>query len=58
MKQLELNQVSTKDLSDELRSRVGIQSIILDPYEKSKITVGNKEVFNFDGPAVILVNID
>ncbi|GAK47727.1 hypothetical protein LOSG293_110430 [Secundilactobacillus oryzae JCM 18671] len=55
---MELNQVSTKDLSDELRSRVGIQSIILDPYEKSKITVGNKEVFNFDGPAVILVNID
>lgn len=55
---MDLKDVSTKELAAELKSRIGIHSMVIDPYEKTKITVGNKEAFNFDGPAVILVNMD
>jgi len=55
---MDLTTIPTKELSDELYSRSGIQSIQLKIDEKSKITVEDHERFNFDGPAVILINMD
>ena len=52
---MDLTQVTTKQLSDELQSRLGIQTINLKFEDKAKITVGDQ---NFDGPAVIIVNMD
>lgn len=48
---------STKELSEELLAREGIQSILVKPYEEVKITVGQQET-TFTGPAVILINRD
>lgn len=55
---MNLSEATTKELSDELRLRFGVQTISLEFEEKAKITVGHQEVFSFDGPAVILVNMD
>ena len=41
---------STKDLHDELIMRGGVETIVLDPYEKKEITV--------EGPATIFIVID
>jgi hypothetical protein len=54
----ELEKFSTKELNDELIRRLGVQSIPISFEEKAKITVDNHERFNFDGPAVIIVNMD
>lgn len=48
---------STKDLSQELSNREGVEAISVEPYEEIKITVGQKEKV-FTGPAVILINQD
>lgn len=48
---------STKKLTDELAQRKGVQSLIAEPYEQIKITVGQKEIV-LTGPAVILINQD
>lgn len=53
-----ITEFSTKELSDELIDRLGVQSIPIVIEEKAKITVDNQERFNFDGPAVIIVNMD
>ncbi|WP_225364946.1 BC1881 family protein [Levilactobacillus brevis] len=58
MANLDLKQVTTKQLSDELQSRLGIQTINLKFEGKAKITVGDQNTFSFDGPAVIIVNMD
>ena len=56
---MDLKDVTTKDLSKELESRLGIQTISLQLEEQAKITVGDQKVFSFDGPpAVIIVNMD
>jgi len=55
---MDLTQVTTKKLSDELQSRLGIQTINLKFEDKVKITVGDQNTFSFDGPAVIIVNMD
>ncbi|ADN99238.1 BC1881 family protein [Lactiplantibacillus plantarum] len=55
---MDLKDVTTKELSKELESRLGIQTISLQLEEQAKITVGDQKVFNFDGPAVIIVNMD
>lgn len=55
---MDLKQISTKELSDELRERLGVQSIELNLSEKAKITTDIHRNFSFDGPAVILVNMD
>lgn len=55
---MNLKEATTKELSEELSSRLGVQTIFLKLNEKSKITVEDQETFNFDGPAVILVNMD
>lgn len=48
---------STKELTDELTKREGVKTLIAEPYEKIKITVGQKEMV-LTGPAVILINQD
>ncbi|MBJ8031403.1 BC1881 family protein [Bacillus cereus group sp. N21] len=50
---MNLKNVSTKDLSEELEKREGITTIDVEPYEK--IEVGGIVV---DGPAIILINKD
>ena len=41
---------STKELHDELIMRGGVETIVLDPYEKKEITV--------EGPATVFIVID
>lgn len=48
---------TTKDLSEELSKREGVQTITVEPHQEFKITVGQQEK-SFTGPAVILVNQD
>ncbi|MEK4239082.1 BC1881 family protein [Paenibacillus sp. FSL H7-0714] len=48
---------TTKDLSDELSKREGVEVLTVEPHEEFKITVGQQEKI-FTGPAVILVNQD
>ncbi|MCC6116950.1 BC1881 family protein [Lactiplantibacillus plantarum] len=55
---MDLKDVTTKELSKELESRLGIQTISLQLEEQAKITVEDQKVFSFDGPAVIIVNMD
>lgn len=50
---MNLNNISTKDLSEELDKREGVKKIDVEPYEK--IEVGGVVV---DGPAIILINKD
>ncbi|EJQ90051.1 BC1881 family protein [Bacillus cereus] len=50
---MNLNNVSTKDLSEELEKREGVTTIHVEPYEK--IEVGGTVI---DGPAIILINKD
>lgn len=48
---------STKELSQELSEREGIETLTVEPHQQFKITVGQQEKI-FTGPAVILVNQD
>lgn len=48
---------STKNLSEELSKREGVETITVEPYQEIRITVGQQEKL-FTGPAVILVNQD
>ncbi|MDT3494910.1 BC1881 family protein [Bacillus toyonensis] len=50
---MNLKNVSTKDLSEELEKREGVTTINVYPYEK--IEVGGIVV---EGPAIILINKD
>ncbi|PFY95265.1 BC1881 family protein [Bacillus wiedmannii] len=50
---MNLKNVSTKDLSEELEKREGITTINVDPYVK--IDIGGIVI---DGPAIILINKD
>lgn len=50
---MNLKNVSTKDLSEELEKREGVKTINVEPYEK--IEVGGIVV---DGPAIVLINKD
>ncbi|MCP3807147.1 BC1881 family protein [Paenibacillus sp. Lou8.1] len=48
---------STKNLSEELSKREGVEVITVEPHKEFKITVGQQEE-TFTGPAVILINQD
>ncbi|MCQ6288325.1 BC1881 family protein [Bacillus cereus] len=50
---INLSQVSTKDLSEELERRQGVITVKVGPYEK--IEVGGIVV---NGPAIVLINQD
>lgn len=54
---MELSDYSTKALTEELIKRIGVESMEIAPYKKAYIETDNQQ-FNFDGPAIVIVNID
>jgi hypothetical protein len=52
-----MENVHTKELSQELVGREGVFHIDVEPYEKVKITTGQGER-EFTGPAIIIINQD
>ncbi|AWC29100.1 MULTISPECIES: BC1881 family protein [Bacillus cereus group] len=50
---INLSEVSTKELSEELERREGVMTVKVEPYEK--IEVGGIVV---NGPAIVLINQD
>ena len=50
---MDLSNVSTKKLVEELASRQAVERITVEPYEEYSITVGNQKI-NDGGPIVIL----
>lgn len=53
----ELKDYSTRELTEELIKRGGIQAFYAEPYEDYKIVVGDKE-HKAKGPAILIENID
>ena len=51
---MDLSNVSTKKLVEELASREAVERITVEPYEVCSITVGDEEVYNDGGPLVLL----
>lgn len=47
---MELHELSTKDLVEELRNRKGVKSTIVEPYVTHKIQI--------EGPAIVMEIID
>lgn len=47
---MKLKEISTKDLTEELMKREGVEIIIAEPYEKKAIEI--------EGPAIIITVID
>lgn len=50
---MDLKNVSTKKLVEELASREAVEKIVVESYEEYSITVGNQEISD-GGPVVIL----
>ena len=50
---MDLKNVSTKQLVEELASRGGVEKIAVEPYEPYSITVGEQKISD-GGPVVIL----
>lgn len=50
---MDLSNVSTKKLVEELASREAVEKMVVEPYEEYSITVGNQEISD-SGPVVIL----
>lgn len=50
--------LTTKEVHEKLAKRDGVKEIIVGPHEPFKIVTGQGEVYEFTGPARILVNID
>ncbi len=50
---MDLKNVSTKALVEELVSREAVEKIVVEPYEKYSITVGEEKI-NDAGPVVLL----
>ncbi len=55
---MDLKNVSTKELVEELALREGVEKTVVEPYEPCSITVGEKEIYNDGGPVVILKIMD
>ena len=51
---MDLKNVSTKELVEELALREGVEKIVVEPYEACSITVGDEAVYNDGGPVVLL----
>lgn len=51
---MDLKNVSTKALAEELASREAVEKIVVEPYEPCSITVGEKKIYDDGGPVVIL----
>ena len=52
-----LQEISTRELVEELAKRDAVEQFIAEPYQTYKITIGENEIFD-DGPAVILRILD
>lgn len=50
---MDLSNVSTKKLVEELASREAVERITVEPYEEYSITAGNQKISD-GGPVVIL----
>lgn len=50
---MDLSNVSTKKLVEELASREAVEKTVVEPYEEYSITVGNQNISD-GGPVVIL----
>lgn len=50
---MDLKNVSTKKLVEELASRQAVERITVEPYEEYSITIGNQKISE-GGPVVIL----
>lgn len=55
---MELSNISTSELVEELSKRDGVEKITVVPYETCTITVGGKKINSDGGPAVILRIVD
>ena len=55
---MDLKNVSTKELVEELALREAVEKIVVEPYEACSITVGDEVVYNDGGPIVILKIFD
>ncbi|MCH5320211.1 MAG: BC1881 family protein [Eubacterium sp.] len=51
---MDLKNVSTKELVEELASREAVEKIAVAPYEPCSITVGDQKIYDDGGPVVIL----
>ncbi|MBU5356131.1 BC1881 family protein [Paenibacillus barcinonensis] len=49
--------LTTKELSEELSRRLGVDTITVDPHQEFVLTVGDQQ-YSFTGPATILINQD
>ena len=54
---MDLSNVSTKKLVEELASREAVERIMVEPYEEYSITIGNQKISD-SGPVVILKTWD
>jgi hypothetical protein len=52
-----LNQITTKQLSDELSGREGVSKLVVEPHSDIKIIAGGNEQV-IQGPAIIFINQD
>lgn len=50
---MDLKNVSTNELVEELARREAVEKIVVEPYEEYSITVGDQEISD-GGPVVIL----
>ena len=50
---MDLKNVSTKNLVEELANREAVEKIVVEPYEEYSITVGDQRISD-GGPVVIL----
>ena len=54
----EIQDFTTRELTEELVKRGGITEEIIEPHEPFRIVVGTITVFESDGPAIIIINQD
>jgi phosphopantetheine adenylyltransferase len=55
---MKLNQISTKEISDQLSNREGVETIYIPPHQEVKIISHGTIKEIVEGPATILINID
>ena len=51
---MDLKNISTNELVEELAKREAVEKIVVEPYEECSITVGDKKFYDDGGPIVIL----
>lgn len=51
---MDLKDVSTKELVEELATREAVEKIVVEPYEPCTITVSDEVIWDDCGPTVIL----